>query len=163
MNRRAMTLLETLLALALLASLAAACVMLVQAGARHAAPIAAAREWDLSARALLAQIHDDLAVGDATAGPSNGKVHLDADTLSIESRRALPKADRASGIATLAHYRFDAPTATLLHAVRGGPPAAPVLGDLADFAASVSPDGRTLSVRLRRRGGDPLERSFPLR
>lgn len=159
MIRRAMTLLETLLALALLSAIAAACALFIQTAVRHAAPLARQREWELAAHAVLQQMHDDLLVGDSPADPADPKAVSAEGVLTLRTRVAAPGL-----FADIVVYRHDRERGCLIrefagpHAIRP----APLLAELAAFAADADTDARTLTVHLGSTAGASFSRRYVL-
>jgi hypothetical protein len=156
---RALTIMELLLALALLSVLTVAL--------RASADTAAALAWESAALATLDLVSDDLSTGDvALQGPAaSARVEVTPRGLRIRFR------ETASAPECLVHaYRVDADTRSLYrYDVRGTDRAEQprsgrlLLGDVRAFEPTIDPDSRTLTITLTSVAGRTQTRTCSIR
>ena len=104
---RGLTMVELLVALALLSAIMLGVSSWVGAAARASTAVAEPVRWVSAAEAALQRIHDDVMVGDfdeSNESPENRRVQVDDDTLSIHTRGGW--SDDIVGAATH-EYAFD--------------------------------------------------------
>lgn len=143
-----MTVLEVLIALALLGGLSVAAAGWIELSARLSATAGPRLAWERAARALLQAIADDLAVGDrpneSPGIDSQGRVIVEGNTLLIRTRGA--------GWAMTRTYRYHPATSTLIVDDQSST-AEVLLGEVKGWTCEVDPDRRTLTIGLSRAEG----------
>lgn len=163
-RRAGLTLIETLVALAITSALATAVFAWTATAARvaHASVERASREATVAA--VLRGIQDDLLCRDSDAG-SRGvgrrPVSLEGGAIVIRTRAGSPERRGQ----TLRRYRFDANAGTLeveeSGIERGAPTARSTLARSVNrFEVSLSEKGEELVVTIAIGGGEPVERRF---
>lgn len=168
---RGLTLIELLVALALLSSVALAAVAWTQTALRTGAASAERIHWETAARAALALVADELACGDSPAD-EQPRVAVEGTAIAIRGR----------GLADQERYQwwvmvFDPRAATVSLASRvadgrGVAPAAPpnphergdgarlLLRDVANATWTFDDGTRVLTIQLESTTGQIMSRSF---
>jgi hypothetical protein len=146
-----MTMIEMLVALALLGAITAAIVSWIQvtihAGARYAEPA----RWSAAADAVLQRIHDDIVTGDFGGDAREPQVSVNDGALSILTRPMM--ADSAPG-PTLHRYTFDRVAGALrMESFTGGRPTGqrdvrPLLGRVTEWNCTIGEEHTTLTVAI---------------
>jgi len=164
---RALTIVELLLALALLSVLTVAGVSWARLALRAGFDTADTLAWESAAHATLDLISDDLTTGDiALQGAAGGpRVEVTPTELRIRARLA------ASGSEPLVRiYRLDPESQTLDRIEVGGAGRADrslrgrlLLGNIRTFGRTIDPDFRTLTVTITNVAGRTESRTYFLR
>jgi prepilin-type N-terminal cleavage/methylation domain-containing protein len=161
MMRRGLTLLEVLLALALLASLVVGLSSWTTLAARFAAGTEHALQQESAAEALLRLVHDELMVGDFVGERDDERPRAAVDA----SDGALVVRSRAGGGEVQRRFAFNETTSSItLHTEppQQGEREQVVLTDVADASWSIDQEARTLTVALTMSGGDVYKRRVAL-
>jgi prepilin-type N-terminal cleavage/methylation domain-containing protein len=165
--KRAFTIVEVLLALALLGVLTVAGVSWAQMALRAGAETGAVLGWRSAAEAALDLIADDLTTGDtALRGLDGGlRIQVVAQDLRIVER------DGAAGSEPLLLvYHLDPDSRAITRAevaprarAAGRAPGRLVLGEVGGFERTVAPDSRSLRITITHTDGKTAAREYPLR
>lgn len=166
-----LTLLELLLAVALLGAIVTGTSWYLFTASRRSVEVAALVGERSGLRALFAAIDRDLVVGDADMSAvdgASGRVKVTAEGLRIATRSAVSSAG-----AVLRDYTFERQTAAVRSveraldegaSARGGAPdqAETVLGGVVEFKPTIDPTGRTLALEVRFASGRSAARQWRL-
>lgn len=169
MKRSGMTILELLLALALLGALSALLTSWVVTISRLSSEHGPRVEWRSAAERVMGVIEDDLACGDfqmqdrKTSKKSRIEV-LEPSRLRIATRTTSEGISAPAGPATH-EFRFDRSSGMLRLSVASGTQsgsttARPLLNDVADWSVELNEKERILSVTIQSQSGDKITRSF---
>lgn len=173
-NLRGFTLVETLVAVALLALLAVACAAAVELGIRHTPALRERLEWELAASALLDQIGDDLRAHDvdSTTNAADPCVQIREGTLVVRTRCTTILPDGTPMGFTAVRYSFDRGAAKLdrvpiepRDARRGiARPErfAPLLAQLTSWSCDLDPEHDLLTVALHGPSDSSATRTYLL-
>lgn len=169
MNHRGMTILELLLALALLGVLCSLLTSWLVTVARLSAERGPRLEWRSAAMRVLDGIGDDLVCGDFEATDRNRKPKprvevLEPARLRIRTRSTFTQSPDNAGPG-IHEYRFDRTAETLAVAITStarstSPVNRQLLGGVADWRIDLDEEHRVLSVTIVSGGGDTLSRRF---
>jgi Tfp pilus assembly protein PilV len=160
--RSGLTLIETLVSLALLSAIAIACAGIAELATSRSAEQAARARWELAARTVLSQIATDLRTGDGPLDPGLFKVTIEANNLLISGRyveRAHQK-ELGGRLNNQVAYTYAAERGVL---VRRSERTVPILSMLAGFSASYDVDRAILAVDLHSTLGPSLHEEFSAR
>ncbi|MCC6910309.1 MAG: prepilin-type N-terminal cleavage/methylation domain-containing protein [Phycisphaerales bacterium] len=169
MKRRGMTILELLLALALLGVLCSLLTSWLVTVARLSAERGPRLEWRSAAMRVLDGIGDDLACGDFEATARNAKLRPRVEAqeparLRIRTRSTSTQSPDNAGPG-IHEYRFDRTAQSLAVAITStarstSPVNRQLLSGVADWQVQLDEEDRVLSVTIVSRHGDTLSRRF---
>ncbi len=169
MKRRGMTILELLLALALLGALCSLLTSWLVTVSRLSAEHGPRLEWRSAAMRVLDGIGDDLACGDFEAAARNAKAKprvevLEPARLRIRTRSTLTQSPDNAG-SGIHEYRFDRTAETLAVTITStrrltSETDRQLLGSVADWRIQLDEQQHILTVMLVSRHGDTLSRRF---
>lgn len=157
--RRALTIIELLLALSLLSTLLIATASWLQVSARSTTELAAPAQWNAIAQRVLELIHDDLAVGDFL--PKNSQADAEKPKVSLIDRH-LRIATRDGG-AAYHEYVLDHSTKRLVLRIvpeGAGTTNRTLLGGVEQCEYELDQKSRTLTVKIASTTGTIVERSY---
>lgn len=159
-HARGMTLLEVLLAVALLSFLSAGTLWLVTLATREAPALSNQLRWQVCAERTLDLITDALLIGDSSAGRTD-KLRLHEDTLFINTRVVN---DDSREVSLFLVVNLDRRAEELRMNSNSGSAALAsrsptLLGKVADWTIHIDPPTRTLSVSVRHPLGWTVQRS----
>lgn len=147
--RRGMTMIEVLVALALLAGLSVAAAGWIELSARVSGSAGPRLAWERAARAVLQRISDDLATGDEPnlVSPQGDPSRIETAGGRLSIRTRLVQADRASP--GLHDYRMESGNIWLTQNVADAASRRQlVLGDVAGFTCELDVRAKRLFVRI---------------
>lgn len=133
MTRPAMTLIETLLALALCSALAGTAAAWVSLAATTGVELSARVRWETAARATLSLIGDDLiSQDDRQNSAKNPLITVDEDRLTIHTRGVRPQSGIRDPVLV---YEFDAQSGEIHRHQQGSRTESitPLIGNVAEF------------------------------
>lgn len=142
-SRRALTLMEILLSLAILSAMMLAALGWMRTAGTITTDVSRTLRWETSANAALQVIHDDLTVGDfelTRPGQNDaqaGRVRIESNDLIIETR--------AKGKPVSQRYNLDRETQRIR---RSGNSDRVLLIDVTDFECELNEDDGTLTVSI---------------
>lgn len=164
-----MTILELLLALALLGILCSLLTSWLVTVSRLSAERGPRLEWRSAAMRVLDAIEDDLVCGDFEAAARNGKPKprvevLEPARLRIRTRSTSTQSPDNAGPG-IHEYRFDRTAETLAVAITSTARSAPpvdrrLLGGVTEWQVELDEEHRVLSVTIVSGDGDTLSRRF---
>lgn len=155
-----MTLLEVLLAVALLSLLSAGTLWLVTLATREAPALSNQLRWQVCAERTLDLITDTLLIGDSSAGRAD-KLRLNNDTLFINTRVVNEDSREVSSVLVVALDRRTQELRMNPDFVSAEPASrsSALLGEVADWTIHIDPPTRTLLVSVRHPLGWTVHRS----
>lgn len=152
--RRGLTMLELLLALALMAAVLTALLAVIQTTAAATVTIAEPLQWRTAAERVVQLVRADLLCGDFSA--SADRVSVTDGTLRIRTRAS--GADAVAGPVTCLYaLRGDGRLELERRAPGGSIERRDLLGGVRRFACAVGADGRVLAVTIASEDGLELE------
>jgi len=168
-TRRGLTILESLLALALLGALCSLLTSWLVTVSRLSVDRGPRLEWRSAALRILDGIGDDLSCGDFQStdrkpkSPPRVEV-LESSRLRIVTRRSATPASDSPGPA-IHEYRLDAMARTLILSISSLAPSTstsdrPLATAVADWRVDLDERQRVLTVTIESRHGDELSRRF---
>lgn len=168
--RRGMTILEMLLALALLGAVCTLLTSWLTTFARLSAENGPLVEWRSAAMQALRAIEDDLACGDFESPerkrPAKARIEIvEGRMLRLATRSSAAHLPTHPGPA-IHEYRLDESTGILVIAIVGSSGRAdrrvgrPLLNDVAQLNLELDEEEGVLKVTIRARSGDEVGRSF---
>lgn len=159
--RRALTMIELLLALCLLSAVLLAAGSWVHICSRTASAAAEPLKWESAAGAVLEQVQDDLLIGDYDK--SGARVELDGGVLQVRTRAT------AAGdiLGTVIHrYRFE-PSARELRLeerdYNGSQRSRRLMSDVAGWEVDIDDESRQLTITMTSSNERTTTRSYRLR
>lgn len=164
MSRHAMTMVELLLALALLSALALACVTWTSTTARVLASEGGRVSWRAAAERSLDLLEHALAVEDRSLAATR-KVRVESRSITVRTRAAVAGAGGEPALCSAVRLRADHGVlrADYLDANEQTALARPLLGEVGSLevrAADLGGGGTLLTVRIMHEAGDEAERSW---
>lgn len=168
-KRRGMSILELLIALALLGALCSLLTSWLVTVSRLSADRGPRLEWRSAALRILDSIEDDLACGDFEPGARNSASRprvevLEPSRLRIRTRSTSTQAPNSPGPA-IHEYRFDQVARTLFLSVSSssGPTSSEdraLAGAVADWMVNLDDEQRVVTITIQSDRGDELRRRF---
>lgn len=159
MRRRGLTMVELLLALALLAGLMVAVASWTQIAGLSGSELARPMRWRVAAEAVLQLIHDDLVTGDFAdeEAASSPRVRVADDALSIDSREA-------SIGPVVCQYVLDTYSGRLLRRLPGSGHRSDrvLIDEVTRFACEIDEEQTELHIEIASRDGDAVSRRYLL-